>query len=123
MRGITRKRWIVALWAMVAIAGIGGLATVAASPGDASGLQEGGHLLDQAAIGVEDAIAAAREVASGDVTEVELEMERGQLIFEVELGGQEVTVDAATGAVLGTEADDDSNEKDDDDSGEKDHDD
>ena len=98
--------------ATVAIAGFGGLATVAASPGDPSGLQEGSQLLDQAAISVEEAIAAAQGVASGDVREVELEMERGQLIFEVEIGGQEVIVDAATGAVVGTKADDDSSGKD-----------
>jgi uncharacterized membrane protein YkoI len=61
----------------------------------------------------EQASAAALGVVAGTVLEVELETERGQTLYEVEIrpaaGGRvvEVMVDPTTGAVLGTETDDD----------------
>ena len=88
------------------------VATVAATPGDPRQLSEGADLLDQAGITVDQAIAAAQQVVSGDVQEVELERENGTLIFEVEIGGKEVIIDAETGASLGLEVET-GNDKDD----------
>ena len=110
MEFIKRNRWIVGLVTLVVLASAGGVAVVAATPGDPGQLQEGANLLDRAAISVEEAIAAARKVATGEVQEVELEVENGTLIFEVEIGDKEVIVDATTGVALGTEVEDGSNE-------------
>lgn len=62
--------------------------------------------LGQPAISVEQAIAAAQAAASGAVGEVELESELGRLVYGVEIGNQEVIVDATDGAVLSVEQDD-----------------
>lgn len=51
--------------------------------------------------------AALAHVGSGEVSEVELEHENGLWVYGVEIGGQEITVDAITGQVLTTESDDD----------------
>jgi uncharacterized membrane protein YkoI len=55
---------------------------------------------------------AARETAeahldAGSASEVELEQEHGRLVYSVEIGHTEVTVDAMTGDVLGVEDEDD----------------
>jgi uncharacterized membrane protein YkoI len=55
---------------------------------------------------VEDAIAAARNVASGIVFEVDLERENGLLVYEIEIGDHEVEVDATTGEVISVEIED-----------------
>ena len=106
----SKKRWFVGLgvFLMSSVAIVG---TIAAT-GDPRQLSEGADLLDQAGITVEEAIAAAQQVVSGDVQEVELERENGVLIFEVEISGQDVMIDAATGESLGIEVED-GNEKDD----------
>ncbi len=124
MEFFRQRRWIVGVLGLIAVAAIGAAASVAAAPGDPNQVTEGGELIDQATISVEQAIAAARTVASGSVREVEVE--RGTLIYEVELGAIEVIVDAKTGAVLGTEIDDDGGMGDDHDSADddsRDHDD
>ena len=103
-----KSYWIAALVSLFIFAGAyATYATVWADSGNGGGgLSEGADLLDQATISVQDAIAAAQGVADGDVKEVELEMENGTLIFEVEIGGKEVIVDASDGSVLGTEQED-----------------
>jgi uncharacterized membrane protein YkoI len=53
-----------------------------------------------------DAIRAAEEATTGTVDEVELDYERGHLIYTVEIGKNEVIVDAADGTVLSVHADD-----------------
>ena len=62
--------------------------------------------LGEPGIGPEQAIAAAQTAASGTVGEVELERELGRLVYSVEIGNQEVVVDATDGNVLATEQDD-----------------
>ena len=105
-----KKRWLIGLgvFLMSSVAIVG---TIAAT-GDPRQLSEGADLLDQAGITVDEAIAAAQQVVSGDLQEVELERENGILIFEVEISGQEVVIDAATGESLGVETED-GNDKDD----------
>ena len=108
---IKRKRWVLGLVGVIALAVLGTLVTVAAS----GGLSEGDDLLAEAGITVEEAKAAALTVRPGNVTEVELERERGRLVFEVLIDGEEVLVDAADGEVLGFEVETGSeNEKNDD---------
>lgn len=58
------------------------------------------------AVSMEQAIAAAQAAASGAVGEVELDNELGRLVYSVEIGNQEVLVDAAAGTVLSVEQDD-----------------
>jgi len=64
--------------------------------------------LAQAAVGQEEAEAAALAARPGTVLESELEQGAGGLIWEVEIGDgtsiHEVVVDAQSGQVLGTEA-------------------
>ncbi len=69
-----------------------------AAPGQ---IDDGKDLLPQASITVDQAIAAAQGSASGDVGEIDLEDHQGKLAFNVEIGGQDVKVDASSGAVLG----------------------
>lgn len=64
-------------------------------------IDDGEELLPQAGITVERAIAAARGAADGDIGEVDLEEYRGTLVFNIDVGGDDVKVDAQTGAVLG----------------------
>ena len=108
-----KKSWIIGLGVFV-MSSVAIVATIAATPGDPRQLSEGADLLDQAGITVDEAIAAAQQVVSGDVQEAELERENGTLIFEVQINGQEVVIDAATGAYVSLEVET-GNEKDDDD--------
>jgi uncharacterized membrane protein YkoI len=55
---------------------------------------------------VGEAIRAAEEATSGTVDEVELDYERGQLVYSIEIGRDEVIVDAIDGAVLSVHNDD-----------------
>lgn len=78
----------------------------AADDGDgeanAGKLDDGKDLLPQASITIEQAIAAAQTAATGDIGEIDLEDYNGKLVFNVDVGDQDVKVDAATGAVLGS---------------------
>lgn len=66
-------------------------------------LEDGRRLLPEATLTVDQAVAAALRAAPGEVRKVELLREEGRLMFEVTVGGQEVYVDAATGAVVDIE--------------------
>jgi hypothetical protein len=60
------------------------------------------------AISAEEAQKAAEAYANaGTASEVELENESGSLVYSVEIAGQEVTVDAMTGEVLGASSTED----------------
>jgi uncharacterized membrane protein YkoI len=72
---------------------------------DAGRLDDGADLLSQASITVDEAIAAAKTAASGDIGEIDLEDYHGKLAFNVDVGDQDVKVDAATGEVLGSGSD------------------
>jgi uncharacterized membrane protein YkoI len=94
---------------MVAVIVTGGV--FAASGTAASGpppghLDNGAELLDQAFITIEEAIAAAQAYETGDLGEVDLEDYQGPLVFNVDIGVQDVKVDASDGTVLGSESDD-----------------
>jgi uncharacterized membrane protein YkoI len=69
-------------------------------------LDDGASLLPQAGITLEAAVQAARGAASGALGEVDLEYLGGKLVFNVDIGNQDVKVDAASGAVLSIDADD-----------------
>lgn len=80
-------------------------------PGRAAGsapgtLDDGAELLPNARISLADAIGAATSAADGAVGEVDLEYWHGSLVFNVDVGDDDVKVDASTGAVLGAESDD-----------------
>lgn len=62
--------------------------------------------LGEPAITRDEAVTAAQTEVSGDVTEVELDDEAGRLVWTVEIGQQEVNVDALDGTILSVENDD-----------------
>ena len=76
------------------------------SPVRSATLDDGSELLPQAGISLEEAIAAAQGAAPGAVGEVDLEYAAGTLVFNVDVGDQDVHVDAASGAVVSVNADD-----------------
>ena len=76
------------------------------SPVAAGTLDDGADLLPQAAISIEEAIAAAQGAASGAIGEVDLEYVSGVLVFNVDVGVHDVKVDAASGAVVAVDAED-----------------
>jgi hypothetical protein len=63
-------------------------------------LDDGKDLQPQAAISLDRAIASAQKAASGDLGQVDLEHYRGRLVYMVDVGNQEVRVDAANGRVV-----------------------
>ncbi len=69
-------------------------------------IDDGANRLPEAAITVDEAIAAAQGVASGPIGEIDLEDYHGALVFNVDVGNSDVKVDAATGEVIGSETDD-----------------
>jgi hypothetical protein len=68
-------------------------------------IDDGKELLPQAKITLEQAIQTAQNSHPGKLGEVDLEHYKGQLVFNVDMGDQDVKVDATTGAVLGASAD------------------
>lgn len=75
-------------------------------PVAAGSLDDGASLLPQAAITLDAAIQAAQGAASGKLGEVDLEYLGGKLVFNVDIGNQDVKIDAASGEVLSVDADD-----------------
>ena len=53
-----------------------------------------------------EAEAIALAAVPGDVTETELELEDNRLVYEVEIGNQEVLIDANSGELIAIEIDD-----------------
>ena len=68
-----------------------------ATPGE---LVDGQDLVAEATITVEQAVTIAQGVGSGETGAVSLEYQGSDLVYTVDIGGQEITVDATTGAVL-----------------------
>ena len=68
-------------------------------------LDDGKELLPKAKITIDQAVAAARTAATGDIGEIDLEHYQGRLVFKVDVGNHDVKVDAETGEVLGSGAD------------------
>jgi uncharacterized membrane protein YkoI len=100
---MTRKRLIVAVTAVLAAGAIaaGLLLSSSASAGRGGVLDDGKNLLPKAQISLDQALAAAQSAAPGELDEVDLEYWNGVLVFNVDVGDQDVKVDAATGKVLG----------------------
>lgn len=71
-------------------------------PANAGQLDDGQDLLPQASITIDEAIAAAQAAFTGDIGEIDLEYHDGSLVFNVDVGDQDVKVDAANGTVLGS---------------------
>jgi uncharacterized membrane protein YkoI len=80
---------------------------------EADETEEAGSEQDKAPLGTPAITAeAAQQTAeaylnAGTASQVELDNENGQLVYSVEIGSNDVKVDAMTGAVLGVEADED----------------
>jgi hypothetical protein len=82
-------------------------AEVAGCPED-SGAKSQDAATGTPAISADEAQKAAETYANaGTASEVELENENGLLVYSVEIAGQEVTVDAMTGEVLGASSTED----------------
>ncbi|HWJ31534.1 MAG TPA: PepSY domain-containing protein [Gaiellaceae bacterium] len=63
-------------------------------------LDDGKDLLSQTTISLSTAVATAQQAASGALGQVDLEHFRGGIVYMVDIGNQEVRVDAATGKVV-----------------------
>jgi hypothetical protein len=68
-------------------------------------IDDGKELLPQAKITLDEAIQAAQASHAGKLGEVDLEHYKGRLVFNVDLGDQDVKVDAENGNVLGSAVD------------------
>jgi uncharacterized membrane protein YkoI len=93
-----------ALASLAAIGAAGGVALAAgggSSTASPSRLDDGRSLLAHARITEAQAIAAAQRSAPGALNEVDLEHYQGRLVFNVDVGANDIKVDAATGVVLG----------------------
>lgn len=69
-------------------------------------LDDGADLLPQASITLESAIAAAQAAADGTVGEVDLEYVGDVLVFNVDIGENDVKVNATDGSVVSVDSDD-----------------
>ena len=69
-------------------------------------LDDGDEFLTQASITLEQAIAAAQGAADGGLGEVDLEYVDGRLVFNVDIGDQDVKVDANDGSIVSLDSDD-----------------
>ena len=67
-----------------------------AKPGS---LDDGKDLLPQTKITLEQANAAAQRAAQGQLGQVDLERYDGRVVFKVDVGDQEVRVDAVNGSI------------------------
>ena len=101
-----RTRIIGVAVGVAALGAAGGIAMAANGSAPASRLDDGKDLLPQAGIGEQQAIHAAQTAASGDLNEVDLEHYDGRLVFNVDVGGSDVKVDAQDGRVLAADKDD-----------------
>ncbi len=63
-------------------------------------LDDGKDLLPQTKVTLATAVAAAQGAASGALGQVDLEHFRGGIVYSVDIGDQEVRVDAANGKVV-----------------------
>lgn len=62
-------------------------------------LDDGKNLQPQASITLDRAVASAQKAASGPLGQVDLEHYRNRLVYMVDVGDQEVRVDAASGNI------------------------
>jgi uncharacterized membrane protein YkoI len=76
------------------------------APVAAGTLDDGQALLPLAGISLDAAVQAAQDAASGAVGEVDLEYVGDRLVFNVDIGDQDVKVDASSSAILSVDVDD-----------------
>ena len=62
-------------------------------------LDDGKDLLSQTSIPLRQAVVTAKNAASGQLGQVDLERLNGRIVYTVDVGSNEVHVDANTGAV------------------------
>ena len=67
-------------------------------------LDDGKELAPKAKIKLAEAIAAARQAASGRIGQVDIESDGGPVFYEVDVGDHEVRVDALNGRVVEVES-------------------
>jgi uncharacterized membrane protein YkoI len=105
-----RKRLVIVLLAVVAVALVAGAALAVgggkgliwddghyAKPGS---LDDGKNLLPQTKISLAQAVSAAQAAATGSLGQVDLERYGSRIVYTVDVGDQEVRVDAADGSVV-----------------------
>jgi uncharacterized membrane protein YkoI len=73
---------------------------------DAGTIDDGAGLLPQATITLEQAITAAQDAAEGSLGEVDLEYAGDRLVFNVDIGENDIKVDAADGSIVSVDNDD-----------------
>jgi hypothetical protein len=73
--------------------------------GQPGAIDDGKDLLPQAKITLDQAIKNAEAAHPGKLGEVDLEHYHGHLVFNVDMGSQDVKVDALDGTVLGSGSD------------------
>jgi uncharacterized membrane protein YkoI len=73
---------------------------------EAGTLDDGASLLPEASISLEQAITAAQAAADGTLGEVDLEYVGERLVFNVDIGNNDVKVDAADGSIVSVDSDD-----------------
>jgi uncharacterized membrane protein YkoI len=70
-----------------------------AKPGS---LDDGKEFLSQTKITTAQAVAAAQQARSGALGQVDLERYNGKLVYSVDVGNEEVKVDATDGSIAGS---------------------
>ena len=90
---------------LATVIGAGGMAAIVYAE-SLEEQQETKSLQSLAKITLEQAKQAAEEAVGGTASSVELEVEDGSLVYEVEIGQTEAIVDAGNGEVLYTESED-----------------
>ena len=83
-----------------AISGARGLIFDDGAYHEAGSLDDGKGLLPQTTISLADATATAQRVAVGELGQVDLEHFGGGIVYAVDVGSQEVRVDANSGIVV-----------------------
>jgi uncharacterized membrane protein YkoI len=73
---------------------------------DAGTIDDGANLLPKASISIDEATAAAQAAANGDIGEIDLEYAGDRLVFNVDVGNNDVRVDAADGSIVAVMQDD-----------------
>jgi uncharacterized membrane protein YkoI len=63
-------------------------------------LDDGKELLPQTTISLSTAVATAQTAATGALGQVDLERSHGTIVYTVDIGGNEVHVDAGSGKVI-----------------------
>lgn len=105
-----KKVLLVCAVALAAALTVGAVSIAGAQGGDpVDGLSEEAEakaLASLAKISKSEAEAAAEAAVGGNASETELGNENGALVYEVEIGNQEVKVDAGNGKVLSVQKDD-----------------